>query len=168
MGKHATEISPNQASKIGFVRSDLAYAPSKPCWSYEIVSQAVFLHQVSFTVSYNLIFVTILALYVRIFKNTWVLKASVYLGILVTVFVWVHMAVVIFQCTPVKYFWDKTIPGGHCIKQNESYFVDSTIAMVFVLVIVFLPIPMLWNLQMPLGKKIRCTLAFLWEHCRLF
>lgn len=67
--------------------------------------------------------------------------------------------VIIFQCTPVQYFWDKTIPGGHCVNQDLGYAIDSTINAIQVMVAVLLPIPILWDLQMPLAKKIRCMLA---------
>lgn len=67
--------------------------------------------------------------------------------------------VIIFQCTPVQYFWNKTISGGHCVDQNLGYAIDSIINAVQVLVAILLPIPILWNLQMPLAKKIRTMLA---------
>lgn len=135
-------------------------AVSKPVNETILYFQATFLHQLAFSISYNLIFVTIFALYFRVFPNTWIHKASICLGILVTIFVWVNVFLIIFQCTPVQYFWDKTIQGGHCINQNLCYLVDSSINVVQVLVIVLLPIPLLWDLQMPRGKKIRCMLAF--------
>lgn len=162
MGKHVTEISLRQAEKIAFVSADLVERFVRiRLMKWLCVFQVIFFHQLAFTISYNFLFITILALYIRIFPNRWLQKASLYLEVFVTVYCWMNIIIIIFQCRPTAFFWDKTIPGGHCIHQSLVYFINSTILTVMTLTIIFLPVPVLWGLQMPLGKRIRAILAFI-------
>ncbi|KAL2036678.1 hypothetical protein N7G274_010549 [Stereocaulon virgatum] len=68
---------------------------------------------------------------------------------------------VIFGCKPVNYFWNKTIQGGHCINENVlSYGITAANIATDVIVLV-LPIPWLWNLQMRTAKKLALSGIFL-------
>ncbi|KAI4180119.1 MAG: hypothetical protein L6R41_007439 [Letrouitia leprolyta] len=66
-----------------------------------------------------------------------------------------------FQCTPVAYLWDKTIPGGHCV--NFSAFARFTNVgnMLTDILILALPIPIVWSLQLDRSKKIGVCGLFL-------
>ena len=85
--------------------------------------------------------------------------------------VWIALAVtictaiaatfaVIFQCRPIKFNWDRTIPGGHCINQNAFYVTGGSIGMVLDIWTLLIPIPMLWQLQMPRRQKFAFTAIF--------
>ncbi|KAL8660248.1 MAG: hypothetical protein Q9202_006740 [Teloschistes flavicans] len=66
-----------------------------------------------------------------------------------------------FQCTPVKFLWDFTVPGGHCI--NFSAFARFTGVMNVVtdVLILSLPIPIVWSLHLERSKKIGVCALFL-------
>lgn len=57
-------------------------------------------------------------------------------------------------CKPVSYNWDKTIPGGRCANENLAYLLAGITNLLIDAIVVILPIPMLWRLQMPLCKKL--------------
>lgn len=66
-----------------------------------------------------------------------------------------------FQCTPVAYLWDKTIPGGYCV--NFSAFARFTNVgnLTTDILILALPIPIVWSLQLDRHKKIGVCGLFL-------
>ena len=63
-------------------------------------------------------------------------------------------------CTPIAFNWDSTIPGGHCANRNASYYAIGIIDVGTDIFIWLLPIPMVWNLQLPRGNKIGLTAIF--------
>ena len=57
-------------------------------------------------------------------------------------------------CTPVAFNWDKTIVGRCSGASLVAYILAGTTNLVIDVVVVALPMPMLWNLQLPFGRKI--------------
>lgn len=73
-----------------------------------------------------------------------------------------HMFSVIFACTPVNYYWDKSIPGGgHCININTLAYAITGAGFVTDISIWLLPLPYLWGLQMKLPRKLAVMGIFL-------
>ena len=67
----------------------------------------------------------------------------------------------VFQCHPVSYFWNRTIPGGYC-SSGVPYFRANAICNILLDVsILLLPLPVLSKLQMGKSKKIGLILLFL-------
>ncbi|KAJ5344357.1 uncharacterized protein N7506_002722 [Penicillium brevicompactum] len=64
------------------------------------------------------------------------------------------------QCWPVQYFWIKEIKG-HCMSGQTTFFIIigalSSAEDVFILC---LPLPVVWNLQIPRHEKIELTILF--------
>ncbi|KAI4232873.1 MAG: hypothetical protein L6R40_007277 [Gallowayella cf. fulva] len=58
-----------------------------------------------------------------------------------------------FQCTPVKFLWDPTIPGGHCINFSAFARFTSVVNIVTDVLILAMPIPIVWSLQLERSKK---------------
>lgn len=75
-----------------------------------------------------------------------------------------YFAAVILQtfliCRPIAYSWDLSIPGGSCGNQKSANRSIGVINMISDLLLVVLPIPMLWGLQMPRGRKIAIGMIF--------
>ena len=65
-----------------------------------------------------------------------------------------------FMCSPLAFYWDKSIEGGTCLNNSVNNVVVSFINLVLDLIVVALPMPMLWGLQMPTSKKIGLTAIF--------
>lgn len=69
-------------------------------------------------------------------------------------------AVVIFQCSPVQKAWHPGMPGK-CLELLPFFYISFGIKLVVDIVIITLPIPVLWRLKLPRGKKIGICLMFL-------
>ncbi|KAH8883254.1 hypothetical protein GQ53DRAFT_753136 [Thozetella sp. PMI_491] len=66
----------------------------------------------------------------------------------------------IFQCWPVQYYYDKTIPGGHCMQGQVSFFqAMGSFSLIADVAILALPIPVVWKLNMTSRQKIAVTLV---------
>ena len=57
---------------------------------------------------------------------------------------------IIFICHPVQFFWDKTIPGGHCGSDSGILYGVAGPNIATDIAVLVLPLPMIWRLQMPL------------------
>ncbi|KAJ6076167.1 hypothetical protein N7499_008148 [Penicillium canescens] len=91
---------------------------------------------------------------------TWFRRAAT--GVIVFVVAWGITGLIgnIFQCWPVQYFWIKNIEG-HCMAGQTTFFIIiGSLSTVENVVIVLLPLPVVWRLQMPLQEKIELTFLF--------
>ena len=66
-----------------------------------------------------------------------------------------------FACRPVHYFWDKSVPGGRCLDIMTILVGLSGANGLGDLMALLIPIPWLWNLQLPLGQRINVIAIFL-------
>lgn len=65
-----------------------------------------------------------------------------------------------FQCTPVQYYYDKDL-DGHCMPGQVQFFqAMGSIALVEDVIILCLPIPVFWRLQINRRQKIALILVF--------
>lgn len=80
----------------------------------------------------------------------------IFLGCLCTYYT-VALIVKIRICNPVPYYWlGATLPGGGtCLDQTAALVADSVISLVSDIIILILPLPLTWSLQMSRNKKLR-------------
>ncbi|KAL2816082.1 hypothetical protein BJX63DRAFT_430374 [Aspergillus granulosus] len=105
--------------------------------------------------------ISILLFYVRIFQTRSFKILSYIVGFLVLGHgIGVFFAAV-FQCSPVQYTWDKTIPGGSCFDQQAFYRYVSLPNILTDFVILIMPMPVVWKLQTRLTQKLALTGVFL-------
>jgi hypothetical protein len=57
-------------------------------------------------------------------------------------------------CTPIAYFYDKSIKGGHCKNQAISGTANGALSLLGDIMILCLPVPMVWQLHVNLRRKI--------------
>ncbi|KAN0092112.1 hypothetical protein V8E51_017959 [Hyaloscypha variabilis] len=105
---------------------------------------------------------SILILYARLFRTPTFKRVCI--GVWVFTLCWAIAAFTsnILQCTPVSYFWNKAQPG-HCIP-NALITIGMTngvLSFVGDLVILALPIPMIWKLQINTRRKMALNGIFL-------
>ena len=60
----------------------------------------------------------------------------------------------LLQCAPIAYFWDQSIPGGHCFNQAAFYFTMAGTTILGDLWILALPMPVFWGLQISLKRRL--------------
>ncbi len=65
-----------------------------------------------------------------------------------------------FLCEPITYLWDKSVANGTCLNVIAAYLSVSGINLILDIVVVALPMPILWTLQMPKSKKLAISAVF--------
>ena len=63
-------------------------------------------------------------------------------------------------CVPISYSWDVTIPGGHCANRDAGYLVVGVIDAVTDFMILILPLPVMWSLQVSRVKQMSLIVIF--------
>ena len=108
----------------------------------------------------GLIILAILLFYLRVFPNRW-MRLSVYALTAFTIaWVFAMVIVVIFQCAPVQFFWNREIVGGHCINANDFYFAMAVVSTVVLVAVLFLPVPIIWKLQISYTRRLGLAFVF--------
>ncbi|ERS95395.1 uncharacterized protein SPSK_01719 [Sporothrix schenckii 1099-18] len=87
----------------------------------------------------------------------WCIHALNALNLMLMVAIFV---VVIFECIPVAYSWDKTIPGGHCINQPNFLIATSALTIFTDVLCLALPFWVFLGLKMHLRVKIALLFVF--------
>lgn len=59
------------------------------------------------------------------------------------------------MCDPIPMYWLGRLPGGSCLDQTAALIADSVISVVSDLIILILPLPLTWSLQMSRDRKLR-------------
>ena len=118
--------------------------------------------------AFNLVYVAtpptiklcILLMYKRLFPTRQFILAVWVLGSVLVVFFLVTFLMGVFDCDPIRGFWDPTVTAT-CIN-FETYSIGYAVVNIATdLIILALPIRVVWNLQLPRGQKIALTLIFL-------
>lgn len=105
---------------------------------------------------------SILALYLRLFGAVKKFTFTVYaVGIFTTIMSIVMALLITVECQPVAYFWNRAIPGGKCWNFQQLVVAVASVDLVTGLMILPLPLPMLWGLQMSTGRKVAVAGLFL-------
>ena len=105
----------------------------------------------------------ILLLYVRVFttRNRVFTVEAYLIGFVVVATGMVNTCVTIFQCSPIAYEWNKSIHGGKCIDEVtfSRYIAISNVVTGAIMLI--MPIPLVWRLNLKVSGKIALTATFL-------
>jgi len=104
----------------------------------------------------------ILAVYLRIFVDKQSRIVCYIVGAVLMSAVIVNVALSIWQCSPVAYAWDKTIPGGHCSNNVQAHIRWGSLPNIITdVVMLILPLPVVWKLNTSRRSKIGLTITFL-------
>jgi hypothetical protein len=68
---------------------------------------------------------------------------------------------VIFSCNPVPKFWDITILSGKCINRTTLSIQGAYVNIIFDFIMVVLPLPTVWRLNLPTRQKIAVSAIFM-------
>ncbi|KAL2813881.1 integral membrane protein [Aspergillus granulosus] len=103
-----------------------------------------------------LVKIALLSILIRIFspyKNK-ILFIYIFLGALCVYYI-IAEIVKIRMCDPVPAYWTQDDPNASCLDQQAALIADSVISVVSDLLILLLPLPLTWSLQMSRNKKLR-------------
>lgn len=65
----------------------------------------------------------------------------------------------VFQCHPIEYNWNRTIPG-HCINAPAFWYGHAAWNTALDIIILLLPVPVIRSLQMAKAQKIALVTVF--------
>jgi hypothetical protein len=100
-----------------------------------------------------------LLLYLRIFTTDRFRQVTVGIIIFIVLHTFGFLMATCLQCVPVKGIWDMTV-RAKCIDSNALVFAGAGFSIAEDMVIIFLPIPVLKNLQLGLRKRIGLIFMF--------
>ncbi|RYP81007.1 hypothetical protein DL769_002187 [Monosporascus sp. CRB-8-3] len=107
----------------------------------------------------SLVKISILHFYLTIFRQTPFIRA-VYIVIGLCVAFWFGAFFgTAFFCNPPKKLWLPETPG-HCGDSNALYTSCASSDLAIDIIVILLPMPVLWGLQLPRAKKIALTFVF--------
>lgn len=112
--------------------------------------------EVLYAISICFIKMSILSLYNRIFPQPWFTRTSTAVAVFIVLFTITKMGGDIFQCVPISSHW--TGEPARCIKFSKLVIVHGVLNILTDFIIVGLPLPILWNLNLTRMKKWGLTL----------
>lgn len=66
----------------------------------------------------------------------------------------------LFICTPMEFNWNPTLPTGRCGHQNAFYIAGGIANTMTDVLIMAMPIPHIWRLQMPVSQRVAVSSVF--------
>lgn len=71
------------------------------------------------------------------------------------------MLTAFLHCRPFAYYWDRSIPNGHCVNDNLIGYTITAVNVATDLVVLVLPIPWLWGMNMTAPKRLAVVGLFI-------
>jgi hypothetical protein len=121
--------------------------------------QPVYISENLYVIDLALSKISILVFYLRIFPHEWFRYTAFGTIAMITTSTIIIFLMTVFSCHPIAYFWDRDL-GGKCLDVNALAYANSGMSIVQDLIIVALPIPVLFGLNMSTKKKIGVGLMF--------
>jgi hypothetical protein len=115
--------------------------------------------QMLWATSLMLIKLSILCFYMRIFVVEWFIMVARAAGVLIILWALSVIFCGFFLCRPFAFNWDQTIDGS-CGQQITSYIVTGALNICTDVIVLGLPMPLIWRLQVSLRNKIGLTGIF--------
>lgn len=133
--------------------------------------QASLAAEVLYNSSIPIIKLSILCLYRRIFPQRWFSYTLMCLGAFVIAYSVASIFADVFQCVPTNSIWERE-KAKFCINYPALIISTGVINVLTDIILLALPIPILWGLNMSLARKRLLTMLFLmgglWVLDRLF
>ena len=103
---------------------------------------------------------SILYLYRRIFPQQWFRNALIATGSFNLLWFIAAFFVTAFKCFPMSLLWDFETPG-YCINYGDGVLAFGIITVATDFLILALPIPLVWRIQISRKKKLLITFNFM-------
>ena len=114
-----------------------------------------FANQILYNPALTVIKLSILLFLRRLDSRSRVVKYLIWSSFAVVISLFITVLLVdIFQCHPVAYVYDTTIPGGRCINQGAFYVSTAALNLFTDIMVLSIPVIITARLQMPLRRKI--------------
>ncbi|KAJ6178969.1 hypothetical protein N7519_009430 [Penicillium mononematosum] len=114
-----------------------------------------FANQLLYNPALTVVKLSILVFLRRLDSRSRVVKYLIWSSFIVVISLFIAILFVdIFQCRPVQYVYDMSIPGGKCINQGAFFVSTAAINLFTDIMVLSIPIIITARLQMPLRRKV--------------
>ena len=161
LGAHVTQLSADDASLALKVCNRLTCIKIDNV-TYDMMNQVEFSASITWTLATCSCKVAVLWMYLHIFPSK-KMKIAIYSLIALEVgFVIAFVPIFLTICNPPSAFWsvDPIEQATQCHPIQQQQYASVAVNMVLDLAVVVLPLPSIWQLQLPIGKKVFITLMF--------
>ncbi len=150
----------NCALSIYWVSIGLGKHISQVSWPHSRLVLILFIVNLVYNTGLSLVKMSVLIFYIRIFGSVQAYKVAFWiLGAIILGWYIAVTLLALFNCVPLNKLWNPSI-SGHCVSQHSA-FLGATISNFIVdFMILFLPMPMLWQLHLETSRKIGLVAVF--------
>ena len=121
-----------------------------------------FFGEIIYMIAMASIKISILLFYYRLFNSDPRFRIAVWvMATVVMCWYLTSTLIAIFQCSPIPYNWDRTIPGGQCIRTDTLWIGNSVSNLITDVAILCLPLPIIWRMDVTPRQKIAISGMFL-------
>ncbi|TGO68457.1 hypothetical protein BOTNAR_0024g00080 [Botryotinia narcissicola] len=130
---------------------------------YQIFLYGTYITSISFGLAIMSIKISILLQYIRLFTAGtrdlmfWSCHALMWITV---VFYTILLLMTIFICTPIPKFWNVLDTTGHCLDVNYLFLATGTANTITDFLIILLPQPIIWKLQMSFKEHVGVSAVF--------
>ncbi|KAF2625855.1 hypothetical protein BU25DRAFT_344858 [Macroventuria anomochaeta] len=114
-----------------------------------------------YTFSVGLSKFVILGFYWRMFSLSMIRQPIRILSVLSAGWIIVRVTLICMQCTPIRKFWDATVPGTCPLTPMMSLFGAGIPHFIIELFILLCPLVEIWKLHLPLKRKLAVAVMFI-------
>lgn len=115
--------------------------------------------EILYATTIGVIKVSTLLLFARIFPNQKLKRIFWAVGLFISTYITITVFIMAFQCNPVNGFWNLTIKS-ECVDISKLGIVVGSLNVLTDFLLLCLPLPQLWKLQMRRGTKLQLTCIF--------
>lgn len=123
-------------------------------------AQVAFASSIIYATSISTIKMSIVLLYQRLFRTPKFVAATRAVAAAVLAWWIVVVIVQIFSCNPIKGQWDLSTPSK-CISAAHFYVGVAVLNILTDVVLLLMPLPMIWRLQMSQLQKVTLSITFM-------
>ena len=122
--------------------------------------KVAFWYEIIYAMAIGLNKYSILLFYRRLFPSKSILRLLQVVASVVLAWQIAIIAGIIWQCRPVQKAWDITVPGT-CIDVAKLFLGNAIPNIITDVVIIMIPLPLTWNLQLPRSQRLLLCGVFL-------
>ena len=122
--------------------------------------QAFYAGEFCYAPSIALTKLSILFFYARVFPLREFIRYLYAVGALVICWWIAFQGVTTFECSPIHFLWTETPSTGHCIDFLKSFIAMAIPNIATDLVLLALPLPQIWKINLPLTQKLGLIVIF--------
>ncbi|KAJ3459936.1 hypothetical protein MRS44_016009 [Fusarium solani] len=127
---------------------------------YNLFNKLMLVASIHFAVFIACSKLSLVLFYRHLSPQKWWKRCTYAVAVLIICYNTAILFAVVFTCNPIRKHWDARVTEGSCGHQIGIYMTTATMGIVTDLILLIMPIPMIWRLQMPTRQKIGVILLF--------